>query len=224
MDLKPIKAVVFDFDGTLAPLNIDFDLLKAEVKKIALLYVEESYLSKLDHLYTLEMVYEIQAHLGEKGREFKEVAFSKLDEIEVAFASQKELFPGARSVLRSLKEMGIKTAIITRNCRQAIKTVFPDYGEYVEVIVSREDVPRVKPNPEHPKRALIALDVEPSLSVICGDHPTDIIAGKTLGARTVGVLTGRTKKEELLKVGADYVIPSIEVLPDLIRAQYFGFV
>lgn len=219
MNLDSIKAIAFDFDGTLAPLNIDFEFLKSEMKKLALLYVDESYLNNVDHLYTLEMIYEIEVYLGGRGERFKEAAFSKLREIELHFASKKELFPGSRSVLLSLKEMGMRLAIITRNCKEAVIRVFPDYREYVEVIVSREDVARVKPDPEHPRKALLALGADPSLSIICGDHPTDVIAGKALGAYTVGVLTGRTKREDFVRYGADLVIPSIDFLPRLIKSH-----
>jgi phosphoglycolate phosphatase len=39
-----------------------------------------------------------------------------------------------------------------------------------------------------------------------GDHMIDIQAGRRVGIKTMGVLTGRTKKEEFEKAGADYVL------------------
>ena len=39
-----------------------------------------------------------------------------------------------------------------------------------------------------------------------GDHIIDIQAGKRVGMKTIGVLTGRTKKEEFEKAGADYIL------------------
>jgi len=42
--------------------------------------------------------------------------------------------------------------------------------------------------------------------VIVGDHPIDIQAGKSAGMKTVGVLTGRTKREEFERAGADYIL------------------
>jgi phosphoglycolate phosphatase len=43
-------------------------------------------------------------------------------------------------------------------------------------------------------------------SVMVGDHIIDIQAGKRVGMKTIGVLTGRTKKEEFEKAGADYIL------------------
>jgi phosphoglycolate phosphatase-like HAD superfamily hydrolase len=39
-----------------------------------------------------------------------------------------------------------------------------------------------------------------------GDHTIDIQAGKRAGMMTIGVLTGRTKKEEFEKAGADDIL------------------
>jgi phosphoglycolate phosphatase len=42
-----------------------------------------------------------------------------------------------------------------------------------------------------------------------GDHPIDIQVGKKVGMKTVGVMTGRTKKEEFEKAGADYILKEV---------------
>ena len=42
--------------------------------------------------------------------------------------------------------------------------------------------------------------------MMVGDHIIDIQAGKRVGMTTVGVLTGRTKKEEFEKARADYIL------------------
>ena len=36
-----IRAVIFDFDGTLAPLSLNFDHMRAEIEAIAGQYVSE---------------------------------------------------------------------------------------------------------------------------------------------------------------------------------------
>jgi len=42
--------------------------------------------------------------------------------------------------------------------------------------------------------------------IMVGDHPLDIQTGKRVGARTIGVLTGRTKREEFEQAGADFIL------------------
>jgi phosphoglycolate phosphatase len=50
-----------------------------------------------------------------------------------------------------------------------------------------------------------------------GDHPMDITLGKEVGASTIGVLTGYSSSNVLMKAGADIIIATaagiIDVLP-----------
>ena len=63
-----------------------------------------------------------------------------------------------------------------------------------------------KPSPRMFRLALKLAREEAKYAVMVGDHPIDVQAGKRVGMKTVGVLTGRTKNEEFEKAGADYVL------------------
>ena len=54
-----------------------------------------------------------------------------------------------------------------------------------------------------------ALQVSGEETVMVGDHVLDILAGKGVGMRTIGVLTGYIKREEFETAGADYVLKDI---------------
>jgi phosphoglycolate phosphatase len=75
----------------------------------------------------------------------------------------------------------------------------------------------VKPHPEHLLVALQSLDVAPESSSMVGDHPMDIMIGKLAGALTIGVLTGYSTSDELMRAGADIIIDKaadiIDILP-----------
>jgi phosphoglycolate phosphatase len=103
---------------------------------------------------------------------------------------------------------------MTRNCGGAVRKVFPDVDEYVDTMVTREDVPIVKPDPSHPEAVLERLGVNRRDALLVGDHPSDIQAGRSAGVQTVGVLSGRINKDELENAGADFVVGDIrEILP-----------
>jgi phosphoglycolate phosphatase len=121
-------------------------------------------------------------------------------------AQEGTLIPGAKATLRSLRERGVKVGIITRNCEDAVRKVFPDIDDFCDVLVSRNSVRRVKPHPEHLSQVVESLKTSVKNSVVVGDHVIDVQAGKRVGMKTVGVLTGRTKKEEFEKAGADYIL------------------
>ena len=211
-----VTALIFDFDGTLTPLTIDFSSLRTEVESLAGKYAAEHVIKDLSHLYTVEMIYELERSLGEAGGEFRRVAFERMAELETEASRGKELYPYAREVLRDLKDRGLKVAIITRNCIGALKNVFPDMDDYVDSVVTRDDVARVKPHPEHVAAVLAALNATPDEAVLVGDHPTDIAAGLAIGTQTIGVLTGRTQEADFEKAGAHYITNDIRDVKNLL--------
>ena len=213
-----IEAVVFDFDGTLTPLTLNFDHLRTEILKIASEYITEEMVNEMESHYIIEMIYEIDKRLdGLKGSpEFKDRAFETLRALEVESAYGKDVFPYTRNVLKSLKNRSIKTGIITRSCIDALNTVFPDIFDYIDSVVTRESARHVKPHPDHVVEALRIMDVPHEKALTVGDHPTDVMAGRSAGTYTAGVLTGRTTIEAFEKVGATYILNDIR---DIIKIE-----
>ena len=203
-----IKAIIFDFDGTLAVLNIDFNAMREQVFELMRHFdVEEKLITER---YLLEIVDEVYQILWEKNPSGAEAFYQEshhiLHEVEMRAADKGKLIPGAEATLKSLREKGIKVGIITRNCEDAVRRVFPNIDRFCDVFISRNSVKKVKPHPDHLSSAMKALDVEGEEAVMIGDHTIDIQAGKRVGMKTIGVLTGRTKREEFEKAGADYIL------------------
>ena len=211
-----IKAVIFDFDGTLAPLSLNFDNMREEIEAIAARYVCREEITELHNLYTLELIYTIQARLKEKGSKFRSEAFEKLCALEVQAMQGGHPYPYTKDVLAALREKAMKLGIITRNCLNAVKTVFPDVERWVDTIVTRDDTDLVKPNPAHVEIALSKLGMHPYEALLVGDHPTDIMAGRAAKMRTVGVLAGRTKMDTFGEAGADHIVADIRAVLDLL--------
>jgi phosphoglycolate phosphatase len=203
-----IKAIIFDFDGTLAVLNIDFNAMREQVFELMRHFdVEEKLITER---YLLEIVDEVYQILWEKNPSGAEAFYQEshhiLHEVEMRAADKGRLIPGAEATLKSLREKGIKVGIITRNCEDAVRRVFPNIDRFCDVFISRNSVKKVKPHPDHLSSAMKALDMEGEEAVMIGDHTIDIQAGKRVGMRTIGVLTGRTKREEFEKAGADDIL------------------
>ena len=206
VSLRGTKAVIFDFDGTLAVLNIDFSTMKDQLLDlIRQVGVDEG---EIREKYLLEMIDEVCDILAKKGDpdEFYRQAHRILHQIEMEAAGQGNLISGAREALNALRERKVKIGIVTRNCEEAVREVFPDIESYCDVFVSRDSVRNVKPHPDHLHSAMAALGVTGKESVMVGDHTLDIQAGNRVGMKTIGVLTGRIKREEFEKAGADLVL------------------
>jgi phosphoglycolate phosphatase len=214
-----IRAFIFDFDGTLAVLNIDFSFMRGKVFDLMKRYgvVEEL----VEERYLLEIIDEVYQILSKKdpssAEDFYQKAHQILHEIEMKAAEKGSLIPGAERALKKLGRNGIKIGIITRNCEEAVRKVFPNINDFCDVFVSRNSVKKVKPHPDHLTYVMESLKVLGQESVMVGDHIIDIQAGKKVGMKTIGVLTGRTKKEEFEKAGADYILRDVSEVGRLLE-------
>jgi phosphoglycolate phosphatase len=218
--IQGAKAVVFDFDGTLAVLNIDFSSMRERVFNLMKRYGVREEL--IEEKYLLEIIDEVYQILWGKSpsdaEEFYQEAHRILYEIELRAAEDGRLIPEVERTLKILRGRGIKIGIVTRNCEDAVRKVFPDIDDYCDVFVSRNSIKKVKPHPDHLISVLRALGVLGEEAVMIGDHPIDIQAGKKVGMKTIGVLTGRTKREEFEKAGADYILEEASEVYDLLRS------
>jgi len=214
--MATIKGVIFDFDGTLTELTLDFQFMRAEIVRIAGRYVPEETIKALEGHFILEMIYEIEDLLGEKGPEFRQEAFECLRVLEVEASAGKQVYPYTREVLARIKGKGIKVGIITRSCLDVLMNVFPDIRVYVEGIVTREHIREVKPHPGQVYAISTLLSIRPEEGMLAGDHPTDVAAGKAAGMITVGLLTGRTTREDFQAADPTYILEDIRGIPDLL--------
>jgi len=206
--LHAIKAVIFDFDGTLAVLNIDFSAMRERV--FDLMSRSGIHEEAIREKYLLEIIEEVYEMLWEKNpfgaERFYQESHDILHEVEMKAAGKGRLIPGAVGTLKGLREKGIKVGIITRNCEDAVRRVFPEIDDFCDIFVSRNSVKKVKPHPDHLTRVMNSLKISGEEATMVGDHIIDIQAGKRVGMKTIGVLSGRTKKEEFEKAGADYIL------------------
>jgi phosphoglycolate phosphatase len=203
-----IKAVIFDFDGTLAVLNIDFSEMREQVFELMRKYgVNEE---EIEEKYLLEIIDEVVQILIQKNpgaaETFYQEAHQILHEVELKAAEEGKLLPGVEAALQSLRSRGFRVGIVTRNCEEAVRKVVHNIEAFCDVFISRDSIKNVKPHPEHLTSVLEALHVTGGETLMVGDHTIDIQAGKRVGMKTIGVLTGRVKKEEFEKAGADYVL------------------
>jgi phosphoglycolate phosphatase len=209
--LDNVTTLVFDFDGTLAELNIDFPPLYVTIFELADRYGVDR--SRISNGYLIELIDEMTAQLADgAGAEFYAAATKLVVDVETKAAARAALFPGTRGLLAGLRSRNIAVGLVTRNCEAAVKTVFPDVEDLVDAFLPRERTPRVKPDPAHLAEALKLLSAAPERSAMVGDHPIDIESGKIAGMITVGVTTGKIGRDELISAGAALVLSSADEL------------
>lgn len=213
-----IKTVIFDFDGTLAKLNIDFTRMRQEVTQIIATYGIEP--GDIQAGFILEMIdaaaYLLKNDSAEKAQEFQQASMRLIENIEMQAARKGELFTSTRELLSFLRSNDIPSAVVSRNCQKAVFTVFPDILSFCAAAVCRDAVEKVKPDPLHLLAALEKSNGHAASALMVGDHPLDIEAGRHAGTFTAGVLTGNFHAEDFREAKADIVLPQASSLINLI--------
>lgn len=203
------KGVIFDFDGTLTELTLDFGHLRTEIEKVVRQYIGDDEIKSQEGQYIIELIYWVEERLRGRADAFRREAFARLRELEMEASRGKDVYIYTRDILSQLRKKGIKIGVITRSHVDVLKLVFQDIENYVETIVTRDEVREVKPHPNHGTEVLRLLGIMPKEAIIVGDHPTDVLAGQAVGMKTAGVLSGRTTREGFEKVGATYILEDI---------------
>lgn len=197
---RPLRAVVFDFDGTLTrPGALDFPA----VKKLLGCPLESTILEYIDTL---------------DGEAAKRDAFRKLEEAELEAARRSVPNDGAEETLAWLGARGIRCALITRNCMASIREAMKNFrgvsaGDFAAVI-SRESPYRPKPHPDGILAAARELGAEPGEILVVGDFVFDVEAGAAAGAVTALITNGGEPGK--IGVAPDYVIASLREIAAII--------
>ena len=228
-----IRAVVFDLDGTLANFNLDYKIVRAEVR--SLLIREElpaSILSTNESIF--EMLKKAEIFLKNDGKsdmaieEIHGKALAMAEKFELEAAKRTSLLPGVAETLATLKKMGLKVGLFTINSEKSTNFILKRFriAGLFDAVVPRNRVKYVKPSSEHLEFALKTLGVDPKETMVVGDGASDMKCARGLDAIVVGLPTGLSSVKELINSGANYMITSIIDVPRLIeriqRIQHFS--
>jgi len=195
-----VKAVLFDFDGTLTkPGSIDFKL----IKKVIGCPTESFILEFIDSLDD-----QIQ----------KEKVISILENFESKSAIYSKPNNGAEELLLYLRSNGIRIGILSRNSLESIKKSFENFKKIkaadFDVIVTRDDPVRPKPDADGVVLAAKKMQVKVKELLMVGDFLFDIQAGKSAGSITVFLSNGL--KHDFSNPKSDYTISQLDELKKVI--------
>jgi len=219
----PIKAVILDLDGTVATFNLDYKTVRALVKGYLIgKRVPASILSLKESVFEMLRKTEIWAQHSGKPTKFLDEIHRSTSEItekfELEAAGSTNLLPGVIDTLKALKKKGLKIGLCTINSEKSAKRILERFNiaAFFDVVISRNRVKHVKPDPEHLEAALKVLGVAPEEAVIVGDSRVDMRSAKELKAIAVGIPTGVSTVKQLTNAGANYIVTSMSDLPTLL--------
>lgn len=212
---KDIKAVLFDFDGTLVFLSTDYDRMRSKLKELFLQFgIEPDFRPLIDSIE--DSLLKLENNISKSlVKVIRERAYSIVDEEELKSIRNAELANGAKEVLSALKKNNKKIGIISRNGEKCINDCISRLNiAKPDLIVSRDDVDKLKPNPEHIMVALNKLKLKPAETIIVGDSYHDITGGRNLNIQTILIADGENKEDRL---NPNYTISRLSEIFDILR-------
>ena len=196
-----IKAVLFDFDGTLTkPGALNFPRLKKTFGCPADIPVLEF----IEDLPTLSQ---------------RNDALKQLECFEKEAAVNSEPNIGAQKLILFLRSKSIGIGVITRNTLSSVERALQNFNDidisHFDVIISRETPVRLKPSGDGIILAANTLNVDVKQILMVGDFVFDIQAGQTAGCMTAfldyGTVSGTTKVE------SDFTVSGLEEIKNIVR-------
>jgi len=172
-----VKLVIFDLDGVLVEAkNIHYDALNEALgERYAISWAE--HLSTYDGLKTNQKLEMLSERKGLPTELHKEIWEGKQ---KLTLQKLKELQPNQtlQSVMNALVEDGYKIAVCSNSIRKTVLTVLSKLGimEFMDYIISNEDVQNSKPHPEMYWRAISKMGCLPEETLIVEDSPYGLMA------------------------------------------------
>lgn len=186
---RPIRAVLYDFDGTLADST-------------ALIMRCWRYMMNAHHghcppdeewLSGFGMTLETQvARFARSDEEYRAMLESYRTHQREHHDAMLRPFPGAAETVAELERRGVPLGIVTSKHRRATLHGVELCGltSHFPVIVTPEDVTHPKPHPEPVLVALERLGVVAEDTLFVGDSPHDMVAGRAAGTRVAAATWG----------------------------------
>lgn len=127
------------------------------------------------------------------------------------------IIPEMKETLQELQKK-YPLAVVSARDENSTLAFLETFGllELFTVVVTSQTCEHTKPFPQPVEWAAQKLGFLPQECLMIGDTVVDIHAGKKAGAQTVGVLCGFGVEKELLRAGADLILPVTHQLGKLL--------
>lgn len=215
------KAVIFDWDGTLADTReVIVESFRKAVNETGL-SVSREFVERRIGIGAEETFREI---LRASNLEVTDALVKRLIEsknrVEIALGDKVVLFDGALDLLKSLRGK-VKLALASMNSREVIDHLIKlkEVESFFDVVLTANEVQHSKPNPEIFLKAVSKLSVAPKESVVVEDSIFGVQAAKAGRMGCIAVLTGVYAQSELKRAKPDVVVNSL-----LAKSEILNFV
>lgn len=213
--MSNIKAVILDFDGTLAnTTDVIIRTMYATIKELNL--PERTY-------------QECAATIGLRLPEVQKALFPDADLSPDAYAQTYrrlfnvfnsdgavKIYPNVLETLAELKNRGMTLTIASSRSHRTLDDFVRNLGltDTITYVLGGEDVTQGKPAPQAVNMTLKKYGLRPEEVIVVGDTVFDIDMGRNAGTKTCGVTYGNGSRESM--ADADWLIDDFSELLELV--------
>ena len=212
------SATIFDLDGVLADSETWWSEIDAKLlAEYAVTYHGEHHQQVVGVSYRLAVEFykkafvlsvpteEMMRRRGEIATEF--------------FANRIGLFPNVKEVLEELRQMKLHLAVATSSVSASARPFLDRYQltGFFEVVVTGEQVDHGKPAPDIYLYAAHKLGILADACLVVEDALPGVTAAKAAKMRVAAIPDKRFVDPRDYEKNADYVLNSLQELPELIR-------
>lgn len=232
MDLREIKALIFDFDGVIANTIVDiclsvnstlehFGYSSLSQKQIVILVGNGA-----ENLLRRSIAASLQISKNVLPTEpvFEDVYKWYIEYYKNHCAEKTSLYPKVQDLLDFLTIKEIPATIVSNKPQEITDTILSkmNINKYFTSVIGPEKTNHVKPDPEGLILAMEHINqrqqdrglpiILPENVLMVGDSDTDIQAGKSAGTKTCAIMTGYGNREKLLASQADISLCEVSEL------------
>jgi HAD superfamily hydrolase (TIGR01509 family) len=220
---RPVSAVLFDWDGTLADtvplvtMATNETLLHHGFPEVTTADIHDGMRFPTAERMLYHVRHAGRRQVAELGRNLADEFYERADRLGHRYV---DLFPGVRELLEAVAAINLPMGLVTNNRGSVVRSLLEHASlhELFPVVIAEEDVSNPKPDPEGLERALSILGVAADSALFVGDSLTD--AGAAQAAQVLPVGVGWPEASIVHKPDSPYkyVFHSPNALLDAIQA------
>ena len=189
---RKVKAVLFDMDGVLIDAK-DWHY-EALNKALGLFGIE---ISRYDHLNTFDgLPTRVKLEMLSRRYYLPKALHGFINEVKQSYTAElisQRCHPMFHHeyALSKLHAEGYKIAVCSNSVRSTIELMMQkaQLSEYLDLIISNEDVTKAKPDPEMYQKAIERFALLSNECIVVEDNPNGVQAGLAAGANVLEVAT-----------------------------------
>jgi pyrophosphatase PpaX len=212
--MKLFDGIIFDIDGTLSSTN---ELIFASFNHVSKKYLNRTFTDEeLIALFGPTEDVILKDWCGDNYENAREDYYSFYSENHLKMASD---YPGIKKIVEHLKNKKVYLSIYTGKGRDAAIITLKKTGlyDYFDMIMTGDDVKEHKPSAEGILNFVNKFNLDPERVLMVGDSPSDIKAARSAGVKIASVVWDSYAKEDVIKLGSDYIFYSVEELDKFIN-------